>query len=187
MKVIDRGGLEGPCLLEPKVFGDERGFFFESFSTRAAAELALPTVWVQDNHSRSAAGVVRGLHWQLPPQAQDKWLRVIAGAILDVIVDIRRSSPTFGRSASFALSAHDKRMLFVPKGFAHGFVTLAEGTEVLYKVTAGYAPDLERGLAWDDPALAIEWPIPAGVSPTLSPRDQTWPRLADIPMTDLFS
>src|SRR5574343_200665 len=149
--------LPGVLILEPKVFGDERGFFFESFSERDfAAATGLTVSFVQDNHSRSAAGVLRGLHYQLPPAAQGKLVRVTAGEVFDVAVDVRRSSPTFGHWAGVRLSGENKRQFWIPPGFAHGFVTLTETADFLYKTTAYYAPDAERCLAWNDPALAIE-------------------------------
>jgi dTDP-4-dehydrorhamnose 3,5-epimerase len=180
MKRIDCD-LPGVCVLEPKVFGDERGFFFESYNQRTFAGVGIDTVFVQDNHSRSAAGVLRGLHYQLGASAQDKLVRVTAGAVYDVAVDVRRGSPTFGRWFGVELSAANRRMLFIPKGFAHGFLSLVDGTEFLYKCSAVYDPPSERGIAWDDPALGIAWPLTT--APTLSDRDRRWPRLADA--TDL--
>ncbi|MFM2091609.1 MAG: hypothetical protein RLZZ127_2098, partial [Planctomycetota bacterium] len=150
--------MPGLRLLEPKVFGDERGFFYESYSRRDFRELGIDLDWVQDNHSRSARGVLRGLHFQRGERAQDKLVRATAGRVWDVVVDVRRSSPTFGRWAGFELSAANKRLLFVPKGFAHGFVSLEDGTEFLYKCTDFYDPPSEGGVRWDDPALAIRWP-----------------------------
>lgn len=170
--------LPGVLILEPKVFGDERGFFFESFSERDfAAATGLTVSFVQDNHSRSAAGVLRGLHYQLPPAAQGKLVRVTAGEVFDVAVDVRRSSPTFGHWAGVRLSGENKRQFWIPPGFAHGFVTLTETADFLYKTTAYYAPDAERCLAWDDPAIGIEWPLAA--APQLSPRDARAPRLVE--------
>lgn len=171
-------------ILTPRKFGDDRGFFSETYNKRALTELGLALDFVQDNHSLSAsAGVLRGLHYQIPPLAQDKLVRVVRGAILDVAVDIRRDSPTFGRHVAVELSAANWRQLLVPVGFAHGFVTLEPDTEVLYKVSDYYSPDHERGICWDDPQLAIEWGVDAG-SVTLSARDRAHPRLADQP--DLF-
>jgi dTDP-4-dehydrorhamnose 3,5-epimerase len=171
--------------LEPRVFGDERGFFFESWSAPDFATLGITTTWVQDNHSRSAAGVLRGLHFQRGIHAQDKLVRVTAGRVWDVVLDVRRSSPTFGRWAGFELSAINKRILFVPKGFAHGFLSLEDGTEFLYKCSAPYNPASEGGVAWNDPVLAIPWPL-SGIRPQLSDRDRRWPLLAALSLDELF-
>lgn len=162
--------LPGVLILEPRVFGDERGFFFESFNARAFAEATgLQCEFVQDNHSRSQRGVLRGLHYQVQ-QAQGKLVRVSAGEVFDVAVDLRRSSPTFGKWVGTLLSAENKRQLWVPAGFAHGFVVLSEFAEFLYKTTDYYAPEHERCIRWDDPSLAIDWPLD-GV-PQLSAKDQ---------------
>jgi dTDP-4-dehydrorhamnose 3,5-epimerase len=167
-------------LIEPKRFGDERGFFSETYSAKALAEAGFAHAFVQDNHSRSPKrGTVRGLHFQAPPHAQDKLLRVTRGAILDVAVDIRRGSPTYGKSVAVELSAENWRQLLVPKGFAHGFLTLTEDCEVLYKVTDYYAPASEAGLLWSDPALGVDWPI-GGEAPLINARDAAWPALADF-------
>lgn len=157
-------------LVEPKVFGDDRGFFFESFN-RATFKVAtgLDLDFVQDNHSKSARGVLRGLHYQLPPKAQGKLVRAVAGEIFDVVVDVRRRSPTFGRWIGEVLSSDNKKQLWIPAGFAHGFLTLSETAEVLYKATDTWAPEHERCIAWDDPALAITWPLQR--KPTLSGKD----------------
>jgi dTDP-4-dehydrorhamnose 3,5-epimerase len=155
-------------VLEPKVFGDSRGFFLESWNERAFAAAGIPARFVQDNHSRSGRNVLRGLHYQLR-QAQGKLVRVIAGEIYDVAVDIRRSSPTFGRWVGVALSAENRRMMWVPPGFAHGFLVISDATEVLYKATDYYAPEHERTIVWNDPELAIAWPL-AG-EPVLSAKD----------------
>ena len=163
-------------VIEPKVFGDSRGFFLESWNQRAFAAAGIPAGFVQDNHSRSARNVLRGLHYQLR-QAQGKLVRVIAGEIYDVAVDIRRSSPTFGRWVGLALSAENRRMVWVPPGFAHGFLVVSEAAEVLYKATDYYAPEHERAIAWNDPELAISWPL-AG-QPVLSARDAAGTRLRD--------
>jgi dTDP-4-dehydrorhamnose 3,5-epimerase len=168
-------------LLTPRKFGDDRGFFSETWSRRTFVANGLVAEFVQDNHSLSeSAGVVRGLHFQTPPHAQDKLIRVLRGSVLDVAVDIRVGSPTFGRHVSAVLSAKNWSQLWVPKGFAHGFVTLEPGTEVVYKVTADYAPESDRGLAWDDPDLGIAWPVTAAAA-QLSPKDTTHPRLKDLP------
>ena len=162
--------LPGVLILEPKVFGDERGFFFESFNARAFAEATgLQCEFVQDNHSRSQRGVLRGLHYQVQ-QAQGKLVRVTAGEVYDVAVDLRRSSPTFGKWVGTLLSAENKRQLWVPAGFAHGFLVLSEFAEFLYKTTDYYAPEHERCIRWDDPSLAIDWPLDG--TPQLSAKDQ---------------
>lgn len=162
--------LPGVIILEPKVFGDQRGFFFESFNARSFAEATgLQREFVQDNHSRSQRGVLRGLHYQVQ-QAQGKLVRVTAGEVYDVAVDLRRSSPTFGRWIGVHLSAENKRQLWVPEGFAHGFVVLSEFAEFLYKTTDYYAPEHERCIRWDDPTLAIDWPLDG--APQLSAKDQ---------------
>jgi dTDP-4-dehydrorhamnose 3,5-epimerase len=145
-------------VLEPKVFGDSRGFFLESWNERAFAAAGIPGRFVQDNHSRSGRNVLRGLHYQLR-QAQGKLVRVIAGEIYDVAVDIRRSSATFGRWVGERLSAENRRMMWVPAGFAHGFLVVSDAAEVLYKATDYYAPEHERTIAWNDPDLAIAWPL----------------------------
>ncbi len=164
-------------IIEPKVFGDERGFFFESFNRRRFAELVGRDVdFVQDNHSRSAKNVLRGLHYQIQ-QPQGKLVRVAQGAVFDVAVDIRRSSPTFGQHVSVELSAENKRMLWVPEGFAHGFVVLSDTAEFLYKTTNYWAPEFERSILWNDPAIGIQWPIKG--EPSLSTKDQQAEALAE--------
>ena len=157
-------------IIEPNVFGDERGFFFESFNQRRFNELVGRDVdFVQDNHSRSARNVLRGLHYQIQ-QAQGKLVRVVQGAVFDVAVDIRRGSPTFGQYVGLELSADNKRMLWVPEGFAHGFVVLSENAEFLYKTTDYWAPEFERSIIWNDAAIGIQWPIQG--EPTLSAKDR---------------
>lgn len=157
-------------LIEPKVFGDDRGFFFESFNhARFEEAIGRPVQFVQDNHSRSAQHVLRGLHYQIQ-QPQGKLVRVVQGEVFDVAVDLRKSSPTFGQWVGEVLSAHNKRQLWVPEGFAHGFVVLSDTAEFLYKTTDYYAPTFERCLAWNDPAVGIHWP--AGLVPQLSAKDQ---------------
>ena len=157
-------------IIEPKVFGDERGFFFESFN-QEAFELAVgrPVTFVQDNHSKSGKNVLRGLHYQIQ-QPQGKLVRVVQGEVFDVAVDLRKSSPTFGKWVGEILSADNKKQLWVPEGFAHGFVVLSETAEFLYKTTDYYAPEYERSIFWNDTAIAIEWPIQG--APTLSAKDQ---------------
>ena len=168
--------IPGLVILEPRVFGDERGFFFESYNRCAFREATgLDPDFVQDNHSRSVRGVLRGLHYQVK-QAQGKLVRVAAGEVWDVVVDLRRSSPTFGRSLGLALSASNRRMLWVPEGFAHGFVVTSDAAEFLYKTTDYYAPEHERSLLWNDPALAIDWPIRG--EPILKPGDANGTPLA---------
>lgn len=168
-------------LITPRKFGDHRGFLSETWNRRALAEQGLAFDFVQDNHSMSAAvGTVRGLHFQIPPFAVAKLVRVARGAIYDVAVDLRRGSPSFGRHVGVRLSAEAWNQLLVPVGFAHGFCTLEPDTEVLYKVTDYYAPAHDRGLRWDDPALAIAWPV-APAQATLSDRDRAWPALAELP------
>ena len=172
--------LPDVLLVTPRKLGDERGFFSETYRRSALAEAGFDKVFVQDNHSLSGRrGVLRGLHFQRPPAMQDKLVRVARGAIFDVAVDIRQGSPTFGRWVGAELSADNWRQILVPAGFAHGFVTLSETTEVLYKVTADYAPDLEGGLRWDDPAIAIDWPLTAAEVIT-NARDGAWPSLAAL-------
>lgn len=156
-------------IIEPRVFGDDRGFFYESWNARAWAEAGIDAAFVQDNHSRSASGVLRGLHYQLH-QPQGKLVRVTSGAVFDVAVDLRRSSPDFGKWVGVELSASNKRMLWVPPGFAHGFLALEDGAEFLYKCTEFYAPEHERSLLWSDPKIGIDWPLD-GLSPSLSGKD----------------
>jgi len=160
------------CILEPRVFGDARGFFFESFNAKAFRDSTGTAVeFVQDNHSKSARGVLRGLHYQIK-QPQGKLVRVVSGEVFDVAVDVRRSSPTFGRWVGVHLSAENKRQLWVPAGFAHGFVVLSESAEFLYKTTDYYLPTQERAIRWNDPDLAIQWAMPEGMAePLLSEKD----------------
>jgi dTDP-4-dehydrorhamnose 3,5-epimerase len=170
-------------LIEPKVFGDARGFFMETFRADRCVEMGVPADFVQDNHSGSQRGTLRGLHYQIR-QTQGKLLRVVAGEIFDVAVDIRRSSPTFGRWVSETLSAENKRQLWVPPGFAHGFYVLSEWAELTYKTTDFYAPEWERTILWDDPAIGIDWPIPVGTQPLLSTKDAQGKLLADADLFD---
>lgn len=182
MLQIEATAIPGVRILTPRRLEDGRGFFCEVYSRRRFEEAGLHFDFVQDNHSFSAQpGTIRGLHFQIPPLAQDKLVRVGRGRILDVVVDLRRSSPTFGRHVAVELSAENGRQLLVPQGLAHGFCTLAPETEVLYKVTQAYSAEHDRGLAFDDPALAIAWPVPAGAA-ILSERDRHHPRLADLPL-----
>ncbi|TAJ75821.1 MAG: dTDP-4-dehydrorhamnose 3,5-epimerase [Gallionellaceae bacterium] len=177
MKVIATA-IPDLLIIEPKVFGDERGFFYESFNKKRFAELTGVTAeFVQDNHSKSARYVLRGLHYQIQ-QAQGKLVRAVAGEVLDVAVDIRKSSPTFGQSVCVNLSAENKRMFWVPPGFAHGFVVLSETAEFLYKTTDFYAPEHERAILWNDPALGIDWQL-HGATPLLAAKDQAAKLLKD--------
>lgn len=168
-------------IIFPRKFGDHRGFFSETYSKPAFRAAGFDLDFIQDNHSLSSAvGVLRGMHFQIPPFAQDKLVRVARGRIFDVAVDIRRGSPTYGRWVGAEISAAAWNQILVPVGFAHGFVTLDPDTEVIYKVTAPYAPEHDRGLAWDDPDLAIDWPL-GGVAPILSDKDTRHPRLSELP------
>lgn len=169
MKVITTA-IPAVVIIDPRVFGDERGFFFESFNLRKFAELTgLNMDFVQDNHSRSVKGVLRGLHYQIQ-HPQGKLVRVVQGAVLDVAVDIRKSSPTFGQHVAVELSAENKRMLWIPEGFAHGFVVLTDTAEFLYKTTDYWHPEHERSIRWDDPTLAIDWKLQT--APALSAKDE---------------
>ena len=169
-------------ILEPKSFGDERGFFYESFNERRFAELTgISANFVQDNHSKSSRNVLRGMHYQIQ-QPQGKLVRVVAGEVFDVAVDLRKSSPTFGKWVGVTLSAENKRQLWVPEGFAHGFVVTSDSAEFLYKTTNYYAPEFERSVLWNDPAIGIDWP--AGMQPTLSAKDQVGKLLADADLFD---
>jgi dTDP-4-dehydrorhamnose 3,5-epimerase len=161
--------LPDVLLIEPEVFGDERGFFFESWNEKAFAAIGIPARFVQDNHSRSAKNVVRGLHYQIR-QPQGKLVRVISGEVFDVAVDIRRSSPTFGKWTGMRLSAQNKAMAWIPAGFAHGFAVLSEHAEFLYKTTDYYAPQFERTILWNDADIGVDWPLAA--APTLSEKDR---------------
>jgi len=179
---VQPGEIEGVLLLEQKVFGDARGFFFESYNRKTFARATgLDVTFVQDNHSRSSINVLRGLHYQVQ-RPQGKLVRVTAGEIWDVAVDLRRSSPTFGRWTAAVLSAESHRMLWVPAGFAHGFLVLSEHAEVLYKTTDYYAPEHERSLLWNDPALAIAWPLKA--EPGMSDKDRRGTPLAQAETFD---
>lgn len=177
MKVI-AADIPGPLIIEPALFGDERGFFMETWNRTAFAEAGLDLDWVQDNHSRSQKGVLRGLHFQ-NPGPQGKLVRVTRGAVFDVAVDLRRSSDHFGQWTAVELSADNKRMFWLPEGFAHGFLTLSDDTDFLYKCTAPYAPQSEHTLAWDDPTLAIDWPD-VGMAPIISGKDQRGLALSEV-------
>jgi len=173
--------LAGVKLIEPKVFGDDRGFFMESWNARAFAQAGIEATFVQDNHSRSRKGVLRGLHYQIE-RAQGKLVRCVAGEVFDVVVDLRRSSPTFGRSLAFELSAQNQRMLWVPPGFAHGFLALSELVDFLYKTTDYWYPEHERTLLWNDAALGIAWPLSG--APILAPKDAAGTPLAAAAVYD---
>ena len=179
--------IEGVLIIEPRVFGDARGYFFESFNARDFTNTTgIDILFVQDNESRSCYGVVRGLHFQLPPYAQSKLVRVVEGNVLDVAVDIRKGSPTYGRHVAVELSADNKRQFFLPKGFAHGFAVLSESAVFQYKCDEYYHPEAEGALAWDDPTLAIDWHLPSS-EVILSEKDRHHPRFNDFitPFTTL--
>ncbi|OFW87469.1 MAG: dTDP-4-dehydrorhamnose 3,5-epimerase [Alphaproteobacteria bacterium RIFCSPHIGHO2_02_FULL_46_13] len=167
-------------LIEPKIFGDDRGFFFESFNHKTFNNaIGRDVKFVQDNHSKSSKNVLRGLHYQLPPKAQGKLVRVTQGEVFDVAVDIRKNSPTFGQWVGEILSAENKKQLWLPEGFAHGFLTLSDTAEFLYKTTDYYAPELERSIIWNDETLGINWPLIEGIPPILSEKDKSSPSLKD--------
>jgi dTDP-4-dehydrorhamnose 3,5-epimerase len=181
--------MEGPLLITPQVFGDDRGFFYESWNQRRFDEaVGASACFVQDNHSRSSRGVLRGLHYQLPPHPQGKLVRCVAGEIFDVAVDLRRRSPTYGQWVGTMLSGENHQQLWLPAGFSHGFLTLSEQADVLYKTTDVWSRDCERAIRWDDPALAIAWPLEAlaGAEPQLSEKDAAAPLLAELSEGDLF-
>ena len=179
MNIIETA-IAGVLIIEPRVFGDARGFFMETWNAAAFAAAGLDLTFVQDNHSRSQKGVLRGLHFQ-NPGPQGKLVRVTNGAVFDVAVDLRASSPTFGQCIGVELSAANKRMFWVPEGIAHGFLTLEDETDFLYKCTAPYAPQNEHTLAWDDPAVGIDWPS-LGADPLISDKDARGLALADVPV-----
>ena len=184
--------VQGPLLLTPQVFGDARGFFFESWNQQVFAATLQehgqePLPFVQDNHSRSSQGVLRGLHWQLPPHPQGKLVRCVLGDIFDVAVGLRRSSATFGHWVAARLSASNHQQLWVPPGFAHGFLTLSPQAEVLYKTTDLWSRTCERSLRWDDPELKIHWPKSSVGAPQLSAKDAVAPCLAELEAGDLFA
>lgn len=173
-----------PIIIEPNVFSDDRGFFFESYNQQEfEALVGEPVRFVQDNHSRSARGVLRGLHYQLPPAAQGKLVRVIRGKIFDVAVDVRRSSDGFGSWVGYELSAENLRQLWIPPGYAHGFLATTAKAEVLYKSTDYYAPNLDRSIRWDDDDLSIDWPL-EGLTPIVSSKDQGAPTLSEAEVFD---
>jgi dTDP-4-dehydrorhamnose 3,5-epimerase len=176
MEVIE-SRLSGVLLIEPVIFHDHRGFFMESYNANKLFDLGINCTFVQDNHSLSIeAGTIRGMHFQAPPKSQAKFVRVIAGAIFDVVVDLRKDSPTFGQWEGFTISSDNKRQLWVPQGFAHGFCTLVPHTQVLYKVDNYYSPEHEKGIIWNDPCLSISWPTD---SPVISEKDKAHPAFSE--------
>ena len=178
--MIETFSISGPLLISPKKHGDDRGFFSETYNKKTLLEAGIEKNFVQDNHSLSVeTGVIRGLHFQIPPFAQDKLVRVVRGAIFDVVVDIRHESPTFGQHVGVELSAENWKQLWVPVGFAHAFCTLEPNTEVQYKVTEYYSPQCDAGLAWDDPALGIDWPVSPDRA-VLSQKDRVLPKLSEL-------
>ena len=179
MKIIDTD-IQDVKILEPAVFGDERGFFMESWNKQTFADSNLPVEFVQDNHSRSARGILRGLHYQTE-NTQGKLVRVTSGAVFDVAVDLRKASPTFGQWVGVELSESNHRMLWVPEQFAHGFYVISESADFIYKCTDIYSPDYEQSLAWDDPTVGIEWPLVDGQQPSLSDKDANGLAFADAP------
>ena len=174
---VEKCKLDGVLLVTPQVFGDDRGFFMETYNQQKFADLGLPTTFVQDNHSKSSKGVLRGLHYQ-SPMWQGKLVRVVQGEIFDVAVDIRAGSPTFGQWVGFTLNDENKQQLYVPEGFAHGFVVTSDTAEVVYKCTNLYEPSQEGSVLWNDPDIGIEWPVE---EPLLSQKDAVGQRLADLP------
>jgi dTDP-4-dehydrorhamnose 3,5-epimerase len=180
MAEIRRLALPEVLLIAPVKHGDSRGFFSETYSHRELAKAGFDKAFVQDNHSLSGKrGILRGLHFQRPPHAQDKLVRVTRGAVFDVAVDIRKGSPSFGQWVGAELSEENWRQMLIPVGFAHGFVTLTDAAEVLYKVTDDYAPECEDGLTWNDPEIGVEWPLPIG-DITTNPRDGRWSKLSEL-------
>ncbi|WP_296892130.1 dTDP-4-dehydrorhamnose 3,5-epimerase [Thiobacillus sp.] len=175
MNVIETP-LPSVLILEPKVFGDARGFFLESWNKQTFAKCGLEADFVQDNHSRSARGVLRGLHYQIN-EPQGKLVRVVSGSVFDVAVDLRKSSPHFGQWVGYELSAENRRMMWIPPGFAHGFLVLSDSADFLYKTTTYYAPQWDRGIRWDDPQIGVAWPLEG--TPVLSAKDQVQPLLRD--------
>jgi len=168
--------ISGVVIIVPKVFADDRGFLMETYKRSDFEAAGLPVPLVQENHSRSSAGTLRGLHYQREPKAQGKLVRVVRGEVFDVAVDIRKGSPTFAKWVGVTLSENNRKSIYIPPGFAHGFCVISADADVIYKTTEEYAPDYEHGIRWDDPALAIAWPI---ANPTLSERDKRWPGLLD--------
>jgi len=176
--VFEKLKIEGLVVIKPDVFGDDRGFFLESYNQKKFADGGIRVKFVQDNHSRSRRGVLRGLHFQKAPFAQDKLVRVTRGRVFDVAVDLRPDSSTFGQWEAVVLSEENKKMFFIPQGFAHGFLSLSEVVDFQYKVSNFYSKESEGGIIWNDPQVGIKWPLQKGI--ILSERDEKWPRLADI-------
>ena len=185
MEIIQTS-IPGLVIIEPRVFGDSRGYFFESFSDREFREKVCDVTFVQDNQSRSVYGVLRGLHYQREPYGQSKLVRCVKGRVLDVAVDIRHGSPTYGQHVAVELSDENHRQLFIPRGFAHGFVVLSEESLFQYKCSAYYAPQSEGGIAWDDPDLAIDWKLPRQHM-ILSSRDEKLPKFVDMPVDFVYN
>ncbi|MEJ2911419.1 dTDP-4-dehydrorhamnose 3,5-epimerase [Pseudoalteromonas sp. C12FD-1] len=179
MNIIDTA-IPDVKILEPKVFGDERGFFLETFREDWFREHVADVTFVQDNHSKSGQGILRGLHYQTQ-QTQGKLVRVVAGEVYDVAVDVRKDSPTFGKHVGVLLNSDNKRQLWVPEGFAHGFYVTTESAEFVYKCTNYYAPEFEQSILWNDPSLSIQWPLVNNMQPLLSPKDEAGVMLADAP------
>ncbi|MDD5217441.1 MAG: dTDP-4-dehydrorhamnose 3,5-epimerase [Candidatus Omnitrophica bacterium] len=182
MKFIQTN-IPGVVLVEPRAFKDSRGFFYESYNAEVFKEHGIPATFIQDNHVWSCRGVLRGLHYQTPPKAQAKLVRVVRGRIFDVAVDLRKQSSTYGKSIGVMLGAEDRRMIYIPEGFAHGYLSLEEETEVLYKVTHLYSPAHEAGILWNDPLLNIEWPK-LGMDYLLSDKDQKLPFFKNAAQAD---
>ena len=185
MKIVTTA-FPGLLIIEPRVFDDSRGYFYESYNEKNFHQAGIPTHFVQDNQALSSYGVVRGLHFQLPPHAQAKLIRAIQGSILDVVVDIRKGSPTYGQSFSIELSAENKKQFFIPKGFAHGYSVLSPTAEVMYKCDAFYSPASEGGIIYNDPALNIDWQIPE-VDRIISEKDKLYPTLSESQNTFVFA
>lgn len=169
--------IEGLMIIEPRAFKDERGFFLERYVKAGFSENGVNSDFVQDNHSWSTRGVLRGLHFQIPPHSQDKLVWVVSGEIFDVAVDLRLGSPTYGQHEAIVLSAENKKMFYIPRGFAHGLQVLSDTADVLYKISDYYFPELDKGILWDDPDLGIKWPL---ASPIVSAKDQNHPLLKDF-------
>ena len=179
MQVIETS-INGVVIIEPKLFKDNRGYFYESFNVKEFNDKVGSINFVQDNESKSSYGVLRGIHFQKPPFSQAKLVRVIKGKVLDIAVDLRKGSPTYGQWEGVYLSAENKRQFYVPEGFAHGFVVLSDVAEFSYKCTDFYHPNDEGGLAWNDPEIGVEWPIPEDMELTISEKDQKWPGIASL-------
>jgi len=184
MPNFTKTNLGGLIIIEPSVFADDRGFFMETYSKKVFAENGIDVEFVQDNHSRSTKGVFRGLHFQKPPFAQDKLVRCTRGEVLDVVVDIRKDSPTFGQSESVLISEDNKKIVFIPKGFAHGFLVLSDFAEFQYKCSNFYNKESESGILWNDPELKIDWPQIENI--ILSEKDKLWPKLEEIKNNPVF-